>query len=118
MEKSRVGLKVTATVTGIVVGVIALAVIFHYTLLPVWKYNVAVSNAEKGEYALATRGLYENNYKDSEIKLQQYALNAGKQFVEDGNTESAIAYLTLAVQNGENEELRKEAEALLATLTK
>ena len=116
MENQRIGLKVTGIVTGIIAGVIILALIFQYTLLPVWKYNVAISNAEKGDYALATRGMHELNYKDSADLGQSYALEAAKAFVEAGDTESAKIYLSVAVTTGENEEIRAEAVALFESI--
>ena len=116
MENQRIGLKVTGIVTGIIAGVILLAVIFQHTLLPVWKYNVAVANAEKGDFALATRGMHELNYKDSENLGQNYALQAGKSFVDAGDIESAKVYLSIAVTTGEDEDIRAEAVALFESV--
>lgn len=109
MENKRIGLKVTGIILGIIVVVTLLAVIFRFTILPVWKYNVAIDNAAKGEYALATRGLYNLDYKDSEALGQEYSLEAAKQLIEAGDTESAKMYLTVAITTGENEEIRAEA---------
>ncbi len=116
MENKRVGLKVTGIVTGIIAAVVLLAVIFRFTVLPVWKYNVAVSNAEKGNYALATRGMHNLNYKDSENLGQGYALEAGKDYIESEDTESAKLYLSVAITTGENEEIRNEAKELFDNL--
>ena len=77
MENKRIGLKVTGIVLGIIVAVVLFAVIFRFALLPVWKYNVAIDNAAKGEYALATRGMYELDYKDS-AKLRKFISERGK----------------------------------------
>ncbi len=118
MENKRIGLKVTGIVLGIIVGVILLAVIFRFTALPVWKYNVAINNAAKGEYALATRGLYDINYKDSDALAQEYALEAGKQFIEANDTEMAMTYLAVAINSGDNEGIRNEAMTLYDELEK
>ncbi len=118
MENKRIGLKVTGIVLGIIVGVVILAVIFRYTALPVWKYNVAISNAEKGEYALATRGLHNINYKDSDALAQEYALEAAKQFIEADDKEMAMTYLAVAINTGDNDEFRNEAMALYDELVK
>ncbi len=112
MENKRIGLKVTGIVLGIIAGVALLAVIFRFTALPVWKYNVAINNAEKGEYALATRGLYDINYKDSDVLAQKYALEAAKQLIDGGDAEMAMTYLTVAINSGDNEEVRNEAMVL------
>ncbi len=116
MENKRIGLKVTGIVLGIIAGVVILAFIFQKALLPVWKYNVAVSNAEKGDYALATRGMHELNYKDSANLGQSYALEAGKSFIEAGDVESAKVYLSVAVTTGDNEEIRAEAVELFESI--
>lgn len=116
MENKRIGLKVTGIVSGIIAGVVLLAVIFRFTALPLWKYNVAVSNAEKGNYALATRGMHELDYKDSENLGQSYALEAGKSFIEAGDKESAKVYLSVAITTGENEEIRDEAVKLFESI--
>ena len=116
MDNKKIGLKVTGVVLGIIAGVVILAVIFQHTLLPVWKYNVAVSNAEKGNYALATRGMHELDYKDSANLGQSYALEAGKSFIEAGDTESAKVYLSVAITTGENEEIRAEAVKLFESI--
>ncbi len=116
MENKRIGLKVTGIIVAIIVGVTLLAVIFRFTLLPVWKYNVAISNASKGDYALATRGMYELDYKDSEALGQEYALAAGKKLVEDGKVDEAKMYLTVAITTGENEEFRAEAVKLFESI--
>lgn len=116
MENKRIGLKVTGIVLGIIVAVVLFAVIFRFALLPVWKYNVAIDNAAKGEYALATRGMYELDYKDSENLGQSYALEAGKSFVEAGDAESAKVYLSVAVTTGDNEEIRTEAVKLFESI--
>ena len=116
MENKRIGLKVTGIVVGIIVAVIVMALIFQYTLLPVWKYNVAVSNAEKGNYALATRGMHNLGYKDSENLGQGYALEAGKAFIEAGDVESAKIYLSVAITTGDNEEIRTEAVGLFESI--
>lgn len=112
MKNKRIGPKVTCIVLGIIAGVALLAVIFRFTLLPVWKYNIAIENAEKGNYALATRGMHNLDYKNSEELGQEYSLEAAKQLIEEGDIESAKIYLTVAITTGENEEIRAEAVKL------
>ena len=112
MENKNVGLKVTGIMVGIIAAITALALIFSVTLLPVMKYNTAVKNAAAGNYELAVKGLYELDYKDSEKLLQEYALSAAKQLLQSENKESAAAYLSLAINSGENEKISSEAKAL------
>ncbi len=112
MENKSVGLKVTGIMVGIIAAITALALIFSVTLLPVMKYNTAVKNAGIGNYELAVKGLYELDYKDSENLLQEYALSAAKQLLKSENKEDAQAYLSLAIDSGDSEEISKEAQAL------
>lgn len=111
MENKRVGLKVTGIMLGIIAGITALALIFSVTLLPVMKYNTAIKNAGIGNYALAVKGLYELDYKDSEKLLQEYALSAAKQALSTEG-EDAQAYLTIAISSGDNVEIANEAKDL------
>ena len=112
MENKRVGLKVTGIMVGIIAAITALALIFSVTLLPVMKYNTAIKNAAAGNYELAVKGLYELDYKDSENLLQEYALGAAKQLLKSENKKDAAAYLSLAIDSGDSEEISKEAQAL------
>lgn len=116
MENKRIGLKVTGIILGIIAVVVLLAVLFGSFVMPVWKYNVAVDNAAKGEYALATRGLYNLDYKDSEALGQKYALEAGKQYIEAADTQMAMTYLDVAINTGDNEDIRNEAKKLFDEL--
>lgn len=112
MEENKVnhvGLKVTGILLAIIAGIALLAVIFSYTALPVIKYNNAEKNAAAGDYAVATRILNRMTYKDSEQKFGEYALKAGEEFLNSGDTDNASLYLTLAL-NSENEEASKKAE--------
>ncbi len=98
MKIKKAGLKITGIVLGMIAGVTALSIIFSITLLPVMKYNTAVKNAESGNYTLAVKGLMElkSEYKDSEKKKQEYALEAGKAFLSEGNRDEALKYLDFA----------------------
>lgn len=117
MNNKKVAFKIIGIVVAIIVGAAALAVAFRFTILPVWKYNTAVSNAEKGEYALATRGMYQLNYKDSYNLGQEYAMNAAKQLIDAGENDAAVPYLQVAITTGENNDLRGEAIELHNSIT-
>lgn len=120
MDNKKVALKIVGILGGVIVCIVVLAAVFSLKIAPIMKYNTAVKNAEAGEYALAVKGLSElkSEYKDSEKKKQEYALEAGKQFMEEGNTEAATAYLGFAGSLSADSELAKEAQELFNELNK
>lgn len=112
MKKNRVGLKVFGILMIIIAAITALAIAFCITILPILKYNTAIKNAEKGNYTLAVKGLYKMDYKNSEELLQEYAFEAGKDILENGDKKSANVYFAIAATNGFDPDIEKEAYRL------
>ena len=120
MENRKAGLKVFGIVAAIFVVVLAMSLVFSTVFAPIMKYNTAVKNAEKGNYVLAFKGLYElkKDYEDSELKKQEYALKAGKGLLEGGNMEMALPYIDYARNMTADEALTKEAQEIYDKMPK
>lgn len=108
-EVKHIGLKVTGIVCGIIAGIVLLAVIFAFTVMPVIKYNGAEKKAELGDYATAAEMLRGMDYKDSEQKHGEYSLKAAEEYIEKGDLNSAAIYVSYAY-NSKNKSASDKAE--------
>lgn len=112
------GTKVALKITGIIVGIIVICILLGFFVgAPIFKgmkYNNAQKFAQNGQYVEAVTELQGNmdNYKDSKVKKQEYALLAAKQAIEKGDKENALSYLGYAIEINADKTLSNEAKKL------
>lgn len=98
----KVFLKVGILVSGIIVGIVILAVAFSLFLLPVYRYNQAENHAEKGDYATAAMIMQNTKHKDSKIKCGKYACIAGEKYFADNDMDRAKEFFIYAYNSSDD----------------
>ena len=111
-NSKKIFLKVALFASGIVAGIIILAVLFSIYLLPVYRYNQAENYAGKGDYVTASNIMYHTKHKDSNIKYGKYACLAAEKYYSDNDIDNAKTYFIYAY-NSQDEESKLEAVVYL-----
>lgn len=112
------GTKVALKITGILVGIIAVCVLLGIfvgaPILKGMKYNNAQKLADAGQYVEAVSELQGNmdKYKDAKLKKQEYAIEAAKQYIEEGDKNNALSILNYAISLNADKTLTDEAKKL------
>lgn len=118
------GTKVALKITGIIVGIIVICILLGFFVgAPIFKgmkYNNAQKFAQNGQYVEAVAELQGNmdNYKDAKVKKQEYAIEAAKQAIEKGDKENALSYLGYAISVNADKTLTDEATKLFENTSK
>ncbi len=120
MSGTKVALKITGIIVGIIVACILLGMFVGAPIFKGMKYNNAQKLAENGQYVEAVAELQGNmdNYKDAIVKKQEYALEAAKQYIEQGDKENALSYLDYAISLNADKNLTDEAKKLFEEMLK
>ena len=114
MSGTKVALKITGIILGIIVVCILLGIFVGAPIFKGMKYNNAQKLAENGQYVEAVTELQGNmdNYKDAKIKKQEYAFEAAKQYIEEGDKENALSILSYCISINADAGITEEAKKL------
>lgn len=119
MENKNAALKVIGIMFGIIAVCVILAILIGVPTMKKMKYNNALANAENGNYMTAISelsGKTMDDYKDVSKKRQEYSLAAAKQYIENGDTESAESAIEYCVSIDKESSYAKEAKKLLGKI--
>ena len=114
MSGAKVALKITGIIAGIIAVCVLLGIFVGAPILKGMKYNNAQKLAGNGQYAAAVSELQGNMdaYKDTTVKKQEYAIEAAKQYIENGDKENALKYLDYSIKLNADKTLTEKAKKL------
>ena len=121
MNNNKVALKIVGIIACIIVGCTLLAIFVGAPLLRNLQYTNALKNAENGQYIAAIKELSARNmdeYKDTKLKKQEYAMEAAREFIKDKDKENAVAMLEYVIELDVDTKLTTDAKILLSGLVK